>query len=100
MPFSCSFQLNNGAIDSSDRIVFVEYINSIFDSYHKERVKIAHVLFNGVNAFIYSNCPCYVSSKGDLKKGQEITKSTIIGYFSAEGEDIPYNKPYAIIVKD
>ena len=100
MPFSCFFQLNNGAINPSDRIVFVEYINSVFDSYHKERVKIAHVLFNGEKAYINSNCPCYVSSTGDLKQGQEITKSTIIGYFSADGEDIPYNKPYAIIVKD
>ena len=97
MPFSCLFQLNNGAIATSDIVIFQKYILSSFDHYHENSVKIAEAIFNGSSAFIYTNCPCYVSSIGALKQGDKITELTIIGYFSADGESIPYDKPYAII---
>jgi len=97
MPFSCIFQLNNGALIKSDEVIFVEYIDLSFDQYKNEKVKIAKVIYNGKDAFIYSNCPCYISSKGVLKKGDKLDDKTKIGYFSANGEDIPYDKPYAII---
>jgi hypothetical protein len=55
------------------------------------------VTFNGISSFIYSTCPCFPSSKDKLEKGQLLTESSEIGYFSANGEDIPYKKPYAVI---
>jgi hypothetical protein len=97
MPFSCIFQLNNGAIKKSDEVILQEFINASIDAYHELPVKIARVTINGKNAFIYSNCPCYISSKGDLSGGDKITEETNIGYFHAEGESIPYNMPYAVI---
>jgi hypothetical protein len=97
MPFSCKFQLNNNALQETDEIIFQEYIDSAFDHYHENPIKIARATFNGRDAFVYSTCPCFVSSKGTIKKGEKITAASIIGYFAANGEDIPYNKPYAII---
>lgn len=97
MPFTCLFQLNNDAINKSDEIIFLEYIDSSFDRYSENPIRLANININGIRAFIYSNCPCYVSSKGEIKNGEKVTESTIIGYFSANGEDIPYDRPYAII---
>jgi hypothetical protein len=97
MPFSCIFKLNNGAIKDSDEVTFLEFIESSFGEYHKDRVKIAKIIFNQKTAFIYSNSPCFPSAKGTLKKGDKITSETNIAYFGADGEDIPYNRPYAII---
>ena len=98
MLFTCKFQLNNGAIRKTDEIIFVEFFNDSFEVFQDKSVKIASILFNRKPALIYSNCPCFVSSKGNLEKGDSINEETIIGYFSANGEDIPYNKPFAKIV--
>ncbi|MES1181254.1 MAG: hypothetical protein ABUL44_00510 [Flavobacterium sp.] len=100
MPFSCVFQLNNGAITKEDEIIFEEYIDSSFDKFEDSPTKIAKVIFNGQQAFIYSNCPCYISSKGKLNKGDKVDDKAKIGYFSANGEDIPYYQPYATIKYD
>jgi hypothetical protein len=99
MPFSCIFRLNNGAIKKTDEIFFVEYVDASFDAFHEKPIIIAKALLNGNLVFIYSNCPCYVSSKGELKEGERISEDSKIGYFAANGEDIPCNKPYAIIKK-
>ena len=100
MPFSCVFQLNNGAIKKEDEVIFEEYVDSSFDKFENPPTKIAKVIFNGQQAFIYSNCPCYISSKGNLKKGDKIDDKTKIGYFAANGEEIPYDRPYATIKFD
>jgi len=97
MPFSCIFQLNNGAIKQTDEVIFLEFIEASFGEYHRDKVKIAKVIFNGVPAFIYSNSPAWPSAKGALNQGDKITSETKIAYFGADGEDIPYNRPYAII---
>jgi len=60
-------------------------------------VPIAEILFNEVKAYSFSNCPCFLSAKGNLSEWEILKGDTIIGYFSAEGDEIPYNKPYAII---
>lgn len=101
MPFSCKFQLNNGAISEQQEVILEEFIDSTFGDFHQNNVKIAKVLVNGRSAFISSTCPCFPSSKNkQLVKGTKILESTIIGYFSANGEDIPYDKPYAKITFD
>ena len=97
MPFSCVFQLNNGIISDSDRIIFVDYINSNFKKYHKTSEKIACIIFNGKPGFILSTCPCYFSKTGNLKRNDLITDKSEIAYFDADGESIPYNLPYAMI---
>jgi hypothetical protein len=97
MAFSCTFQLNNGAISPADEVTFIEFIEEAFGKYHVGRVKIAKVLFNGKPAYIYSNSPGFPSGKGTIKTGDKINAETKIAYFSAEGEDIPYGRPYAII---
>ncbi len=97
MPFTCIFKLNNGAVKDSDEITFLEFIETSFGEYHRDKVKIAKVIFNNNPAFIYSNSPCFPSTKGTLKKGDKITSVTHIAYFGADGEDIPYDRPYAII---
>jgi hypothetical protein len=97
MPFTCIFKLNNGAIKESDEVIFLEFIEASFGKFHNAKVKIAKVRLNNNLAFIYSNSPCFPSTKGKLKTGNKITSETIIGYFAADGEDIPYGQPYAII---
>lgn len=97
MPFSCKFQLNNGALKEDDNLMFIEYVDASFGKFHREKVELAKVMVNGEVRFISSNCPCFVSSKGALKFGDAVNEETEIGFFSANGEDIPYGKPYAIL---
>lgn len=98
MPFSCKFQLNNGAIKPEDKVIFKNFINTSFGNFHAQSVKIASVVFNDRDAYISSNCPCFPSSVNkSLTYGTRITEATEIGYFSANGEDIPYDKAYAVI---
>jgi hypothetical protein len=97
MPFTCKFQLNNGAIKKTDVVIFIAFIESSFGTFFKENTKIAKILFNEEPAFISSNSPCFPSTKGKLVNGDQINEQTILGYFSADGEDIPYDRPYAII---
>ncbi|MEO6852182.1 MAG: hypothetical protein ABI203_01725 [Mucilaginibacter sp.] len=97
MPFVCQYQLNNGAIESDDKIIFKRYLDESFGKYHEEPIKIAEALLNGKAAFVYSSSPGFPSTKGNLIEGDVITPDTIIGYFAANGEDIPYSRPYATI---
>ena len=92
MPFVCKFQLNNGAIKSDDKLVFIKFDKSFGDFFSKP-APIAEILFNEVHAYTFSNCPCFPSAKGNLTEGEILKSDTIIGYFSAEGDEIPYNKP-------
>ena len=97
MGFICIFQLNNGAIKESDEVIFLEYIDKSFGKYHAGPVKLAKVICNNKPAFIYSNSPSFPSSKGTLQSGDKLDSQTKIAYFGAEGEDIPYSRPYATI---
>jgi hypothetical protein len=97
MPFSCHFQLNNGAINKEDEVLFVEFIYSSLDIFHEGPAPIARILLNNKPAEVWSTCPCFFSSYAKLVENQVIETNTIIGYFSANGEDIPYHKPYATI---
>ena len=103
MGFKCTYQLNNGAIADSDEIIFEEFIEESFTSkekigtYNKEKIKIAKIIFNGKPGFIYSNSPSLPLDKEPLKKGDKLNSHTKIATFAAEGEDIPYNLPFAII---
>ena len=98
MPFACKFRLNNGALEEKDEVLFLEFIDDSFGSFHNESIQIAKVQFNGKQAYISSTCPCFPSSKNKLlEKGVKLNTSTVIGYFSANGEDIPYDKPYSKI---
>lgn len=97
MPFTCTFRLNNGAISDTDNITFISFVDAAFDRYQPEFVKIAKVTYNGSDAFVWSTCKCFPSSKANLKNGDPINAETVIGYFSADGEEIPYHKPYAAL---
>ena len=99
MPFSCTFQLNNGAIEPSDCVHFIAYIDSSFGKFQTEEVPIADVTFNGNSAKIFTTCDCFPSSKGQLVVGDKIDASTKIAFFATNGEDIPYNRPYAKIIQ-
>jgi len=78
-------------------VIFDEFIDSSFGEYHEETIRIAKVYFNSKPAFIYSNSPCFPSAKASLNHGDKLSEETEIAYFAADGESIPYNRPYAII---
>lgn len=77
-----------------DEVVFLAFIDSVFDAYKEDSTPIAKITINGKQAFISTNCPCYISSKGQIQSGDKLTEETKIGYFAANGEDISYGKPY------
>lgn len=97
MPFSCIYQLNNGAIDSADQVIFKSYIDESFGAYHQEPVRIAEVIVNGLPGFICSASPGFPSTKGKLVSGDIVTAETKIAYFAADGESVPCGRPYAVI---
>lgn len=85
MPFSCVYQLNNGAIDAEDHVIFKKYIDESFGAFHPYQIKIAEVVVNGVSGFIYSNSPGFPSTKGSLVPGDRISPDTKIAFFGANG---------------
>ncbi len=42
--------------------------------------------------------PGFLSTRPKLQPGDEIVVGTIVAYFSANGEDIPYGRPYCELV--
>jgi hypothetical protein len=97
MGFKCELRLNNGAINPEDEVVFISWIKQAWGKYYSVNVKYAKVLLNNEEAFLGTNCPCFLSERGKFKKGDKIKQDTIIGYFEADGEVIPYNRPYSTI---
>ncbi len=98
MAFTYNFILGKG-FPEGERIFFSSWCDSVWGNFHTTPVKIAIVGVEEKEGIITTNGPCMPMKKGDLQPGDEITSNTVIGVAAADGENIPYDKPYCIFLK-
>ncbi len=93
MPFS--IKLNLGA-DSP--ITFEGWIENIFGRHVPKGTAFAKATGPGGPGFIVTNGPMFLSSGASLTLGSKVSPGEVIAYGAANGEDIPYGKPYCVFV--
>ena len=98
MAFTYEFTLGKG-FPKERQLFFDSWCDDIWGGVHATPVKIAVVKLGEKQGFIMTNGPCMPMTKGSLKAGDEIASSTVIGVAAAEGENIPYDKPYCVFVE-
>ena len=95
MPFTYKLTLGD-SIPEGDELEFVSWISEVWGKYVEKGTAYAIVKGKKGEGIIKTNGPCVLSTKMRLKKGQRIEKDTVIGIAEADGEAIPYDKPYSI----
>jgi len=98
MAFTYEFTLGKG-FPEGKQLFFNSWCDDVWGDVHTAPVKIAIVKLGEKRGFIMTNGPCMPMTKGNLKLGDEIAFSTVIGVAAADGENIPYDKPYCILVE-
>lgn len=93
MPFS--IKLNLG---SDSPITFEGWVEDIFGRYVPKGTAFAKASGPRGPGFIVTNGPMLLSSGASLTIGARLAPGEIIAYGAADGEDIPYGKPYCMFV--
>jgi hypothetical protein len=95
MAFTYKLTLGKG-FPSGQQLFFESWCEDAWDELHNEPVKIAVAKARDSKGYIMTNGACIPMTKGSLSRGDEITSETVIGVAAAEGENIPYGKPYCV----
>jgi hypothetical protein len=93
MPFS--IKLNLGA-DSP--ITFEGWVENSFGRFVPKGSAFAKASGPSGPGFIVTNGPMFLSSGASLTIGSRLVPGEVIAFGSADGEDIPYGKPYCVFV--
>jgi hypothetical protein len=95
MPFSIKIDLG-----SEQSIVFEVWIEDCFGKYVPKGTGFARASGPDGPGVIVTNGPMFLSSHGSFVEGDTIAPGTYVAYGAADGEDIPYGKPYCVFVPD
>lgn len=93
MPFSV--KLNLGA---ESAITFEGWVHGSFGRYVPKGTAFAKASGPSGPGLVVTNGPVFLSSGASLTIGSQIAPGEIIAYGGANGEDIPYGKPYCVFV--
>jgi hypothetical protein len=93
MPFSIKVNLGSGC-----PVLFEGWLDDSFDKYVLKGTAFAKASDKTGPGFIVTNGPMVLSSKAPLAIGSKIDPGGIIATGAADGEDIPYGKPFCIFV--
>jgi hypothetical protein len=93
MPFSVKIDLG-----SEHSIVFEGLIEECFGKYVPRGAGFARASGPDGPGVIVTNAPVFLSSQAPLIAGESIAPGSYVAYGAAEGEDIPYGKPYCVFV--
>jgi hypothetical protein len=93
MPFS--IKLNLG-VDSP--ITFEGWIEDGLGRYVPKGTAFAKASGPTGPGLIVTNGPMFLSSGAPLRIGSRVVPGEVIAYGAANGEDIPYGKPYCVFV--
>ena len=99
MPFSYNLTLGN-SIPSNETFFFDNWIENVWGTYHND--VIAFAVLKGPDGIgkVFTNGASQLLIHADLQQGDKVTATTIIGSAAADGETIPYGKPYAVFSYD
>jgi hypothetical protein len=93
MPFSVKIDLG-----SETPIVFDGWIEDCFGKYVPKGTSFARASGPKGHGVIVTNGPVFLSTQVPLVAGDTLLPGSYVAYGSAEGEDIPYGKPYCVFV--
>lgn len=96
MPFSCEAKLEREQL-RQDSIIFDGWIDSAWGKFVSEGTAFARCHDGSGSCVLLLNGPGYLSSKPRLKAGDRLTAGMVVAYFNADGESIPYGKPYCLV---
>jgi hypothetical protein len=96
MPFSCKAEIMADQIRQSP-LIFDAWIDSAWDRYVDAGTAFANAHDSMGNCLLRLTGPGFLSSKPKISPGDEIRVGTIVAYFAADGEDIPYGRPYCTL---
>lgn len=99
MPFTYNLSLGD-SIDQDEDFVFESWIDDVWGSFHRDKVAFANLSGPHGNGKAYTNSPCALQERESLRSGQAITSETLLGTAVADGESIPYGKPYSVFKYD
>ena len=95
MPFTYDVTLERNDL-REDIILLDGWADDVWDSYVKEGQVFAYAHDSQGKIKLLTNGDAYLSTK-IAKVGQEIGPNDRIAVFAADGENIPYRRPYCIL---
>jgi hypothetical protein len=96
MPFSCEAKLDAAQI-RQDAIIFDGWIDDAWNKFVPPGTAFARCHDGNGPCLLLLNGAGYLSSKPKLKAGDRLVAGNTVAYFSADGESIPYGKPYCLV---
>jgi len=93
MPFSVKLDLA-----AEYPLVFEGWIESAFAKYVPKGTPFAKASGRNESGLIVTNGPVVISSAEHLELGAIIEPGAVIAYGAADGEEIPYGRPYCVFV--
>ena len=93
MPFSIKLSLG-----AEPPITFGGWVENSFGRYVPKGTAFAQANGPSGPGFIVTNGPMFLSSGASLTIGSRVAPGEIIAHGAANGEDIPYGKPYCVFV--
>ncbi len=96
MPFSCNATILPEQIREQP-LVFVAWIDDAWNRFVDAGTPFANARDSLGGCVLRLTGPGFLSTKPQLKPGDEIKDGTIVAYFNADGEDIPYDRPYCTL---
>ena len=99
MPFTCKSVILDGQLRQAE-LVFDSWIDGVFTTYVPRGTAIAHAHDLLGPCVLRMAGPGVPSTKPKLVPGSIIATNTVVLYFSADGEHIPYGRPYCLLDYD
>lgn len=94
MPFTVKLDLG-----AEGPVVFDGWIDSAFAKYVPKGTAFAKASGPNGPGLIITNGPVFISTPERIELGATITPGSVIAYGVAEGEDIPYGRPYGVFIQ-
>jgi hypothetical protein len=95
MPFSIRLHLG-----ADQAVTFEGWLEDVFGKFVPKGTAFAKANISGRRGFITTHGPMFLSSRAPLFLGSVVAPGSYIAAGAANGEDIPYGKPYCIFVPD
>ena len=96
MPFSCDAKILPEQLREHP-LIFVGWIDEAWERFVDAGTPFAMARDSRGGCVLRLTDPGFLSTQPKLKTGDEITIGTIVACFNANGEDIPYGRPYCIV---
>jgi hypothetical protein len=93
MPFSIKLHLG-----AEHPVTFEGWMDGVFGKWVPTGTAFAKASLSGRKGFITTNGPMFLSTQAPLVLGAAVAPGAYIAAGAANGEDIPYGKPYCIFV--